>query len=446
MGRLRDISIRHKMLAVIMLTSGVALLLACGAFAAYDWFNTRTSLVNRLTTMADVVGANCTAALVFDSPEDAQQTLTALRADPRLVAAAVFDRQNNRFASYGEVGPAEQRQRVEPGHLYGADHLQVWRDILLDGEKLGTIYLCADLSELDERMRRYGQIALLFLVVASAITLVVASRLRAVITEPIMGLLDAMQAVRDDPSYSVRAQKDGDDELGLLVDGFNAMLGQIAERDEALRTSLDEKEVLLKEVHHRVKNNLQIIASLLDLQAGTVTDAGSAEMLRESRNRVRSMALIHEHLYGTEALARIDLADYVRDLCSSLASSYGTGQVHVTTHVDDLAFDLDTAIPCGLVINELVSNALKYAFPDDRAGSLRIEVREAAEGDEGYILTVDDDGIGLPDTVDPTDSPSLGLQLVSALIRQLRGELTWHVNEGTHMRIHFGRTPDYGQQ
>ena len=133
-----------------------------------------------------------------------------------------------------------------------------------------------------------------------------------------------MQAVRDNPSYSVRAEKHGDDELGQLADGFNAMLTRIADRDEALRTSLVEKEVLLKEVHHRVKNNLQIIASLLDLQANSITDDATVEVLRESRDRVRSMALIHEHLYGTEELGRIDLSDYVQDLCSSVADASNT--------------------------------------------------------------------------------------------------------------------------
>lgn len=438
MGRLRDISIRHKMLAVIMLTSSIALLLACGAFAAYDWFSTRESLVHRLTTMADVVGSNCTAALVFDDAEDARQTLAALRAEPRLVAAGILDRNGAAFAHYGQANQSAGTPRgPDVGHLFIDDHLEVWRTIALDDEHLGTIYLCLELSELDERMARYGQIAIIFLVAALLVTLLIGWRLRAVITEPILHLQSAMQAVRDDLSYSVRAEKHGDDELGLLVDGFNDMLSRIADRDDALRTSLDEKEVLLKEVHHRVKNNLQIIASLLDLQANSVTDEATVELLRESRNRVRSMALIHEHLYGTEELAHIDLPEYVRDLCSSVASSYGLSSVPVTSSVDDITVDIDTAIPCGLIINELVSNALKYAFPHGE-GSVTVEVRTAPADQPGYIMTVADDGMGLPLHVDPAASSSLGLQLVSALARQIRGTLTCDRTSGTSMRIHFG--------
>jgi two-component sensor histidine kinase len=439
MGHLRDMSIRRKMLAVIMLTSSVALLLACGTFAAYDWLSTRESLVQRLTTMADVVGANCTAALVFDNPEDARQTLAALRAEPRLVAGDVYNRAGMPFAHYGDPSPSSgPSEPVDSGHRFGEDHLEVWRPIELDGERLGTMYLCAGLGELDERMARYGQIAVVFLMAASLVTLLIGWRLRAVITEPILRLQEAMQAVRDDPSYTVRAEKHGDDELGLLVDGFNAMLTQISDRDDALRTSLDEKEVLLKEVHHRVKNNLQIIASLLDLQANSVTDQATVELLRESRNRVRSMALIHEHLYGTEELARIDLPDYVRDLCTSIAASYGMDGVQVEPQVDDVAVDIDTAIPCGLIINELVSNALKYAFPDGK-GCVLVQIRRAPEGEAGYVMTVADDGIGLPPEVDPAASASLGLQLVHALARQIHGALTCDRGKGTTMQIHFGR-------
>ena len=438
MGRLRDMSIRHKLLAIIMLTSSVALLLACTAFAAYDWLSTRESLVSRLTTMADVVGANSTAALLFDSPADANETLSALRAEPHIVAAAVFDGDGQAFALYRPGGAAaDLPEEIDVGARFGDNHLEVSRPIALDGERLGTIYLKSDLAELDARMARYGQIALVFLVAATLVTLLLASRLRAVVTEPILHLQRAMEAVRDDPTYSVRAEKHGDDELGMLVDGFNAMLRQIAERDEALRSSLNEKDVLLKEVHHRVKNNLQIIASLLDLQARNIVDESTAEMLRESRNRVRSMGLIHEHLYGTDELARIDLPDYVDDLCSSLSSSYGTRQVTIRPEVEDLAFDLDMAIPCGLIINELVSNAIKYAFPD-REGTVVVRVTSAPQGETGYELTVIDDGVGLPEGVDPLDSPSLGLQLVTALTRQLRGEIAFERDAGTTVRIRFG--------
>ncbi len=437
MTYLRDMSIRRKVLAVIMLTSSIALLLACGAFAAYDWLSTRESLVHRLATMADVVGANCTAALVFDNTEDAQQTLAALRAEPRLVAGDVYNRAGRAFAHYGSRSPSDRLpQPVLPDYRFGEDYLEVWRPIELDGERLGTIYLCSELSELEDRMARYGQIAVVFLVAASLVTLLIGSRLRAVITEPILRLQGAMQAVRDNPSYSVRAEKHGDDELGQLADGFNAMLTRIADRDEALRTSLVEKEVLLKEVHHRVKNNLQIIASLLDLQANSITDDATVEVLRESRDRVRSMALIHEHLYGTEELGRIDLSDYVQDLCSSVAASYGLNNVQVLPKVDDIVLNIDTAIPCGLIINELLSNALKYAFPEGK-GCVRIEVRRAPEGEMGYVMTVADDGVGLPASVDPTASASLGLQLVHALAQQIHGVLTCDRQGGTTMRIHF---------
>ena len=434
MVALRDVSIRQKLLAIILLTSGIALLLACLTFAAYDYFSTRDSLTRRLSTMADVVGANSTAALTFDNPTDADETLSALRAEPHIIAGVVFDREDQVFAAYAPRGeftipplPAELDYR------FGDEALEVFRPIFLEGERVGTIYLRANLVELDERMTRYAQIAFVFLCVASLVTLLVGTRLRNLISEPILRLLATMQTVRDEQSYSVRADKHADDELGHLVDGFNTMLSQIEERDDALRTSLREKEVLLKEVHHRVKNNLQIIASLLDLQARNVDDPSFSVMLQDSRNRVRSMGLIHEHLYGTEELARIDLPDYIQDLCRTLASSYAEGARQVEVEVADVAFDIDSAIPCGLVINELVSNAFKYAFPD---GGGHVTVR-LGEVDGGYELVVADDGVGLPADIDPTNSPSLGLQLVSALVGQLRGELSYERNGGTTVRVRF---------
>jgi PAS domain S-box-containing protein len=205
-----------------------------------------------------------------------------------------------------------------------------------------------------------------------------------------------------------------------------------------LRASLREKEVLLKEVHHRVKNNLQLISSLLALQAGTLTDRAAAA-LAESQNRVRAMALVHEHLYRSGDLASVRLAGHVEALCAQLYRSYGVdpGRVALDLRVADVALDLDRAIRCGLVINELVSNALKHGFPAGRPG--RIGVQLAARPDECYTLTVTDNGVGLPPALDPARCDSLGLQLVSDLAVQLGGSLTLSREGGTAVTVRFPR-------
>lgn len=205
--------------------------------------------------------------------------------------------------------------------------------------------------------------------------------------------------------------------------------------EEHLKSSLKEKEVLLKEIHHRVKNNLQIISSLLNLQSGYIQDSQAGEMFKESRNRVKSMALIHERLYQSKDLARIDFAEYVRNLTTHLFRSYGvnTHAVGLKIAVGKILLDIDTAIPCGLIINELVTNSLKYAFPPGVAGEIRIDLHRENNG--CLALVVSDNGAGLPPDFDFHNTDSLGLQLVSTLTEQLEGTIQLERDSGTTFKI-----------
>jgi two-component sensor histidine kinase/putative methionine-R-sulfoxide reductase with GAF domain len=224
----------------------------------------------------------------------------------------------------------------------------------------------------------------------------------------------------------------------------NALLYAAAQKDitqrkrveEQIKTSLQEKEVLLKEIHHRVKNNLQVISSLLHLQANYVKDAQAIDMLRESRDRVRSMALVHEKLYRSKDLARVDLAEYTRNLASHLFRSYETTGRRVQMNIDvgDVDLGIDAAIPCGLIVNELVSNALKHAFPAGRGGEVYIGL---ALADGQYTLVVRDNGTGFPPGLDFSNTDSLGLQLVGMFVRQLNGAIEMAEAEGTTFRIQF---------
>lgn len=190
---------------------------------------------------------------------------------------------------------------------------------------------------------------------------------------------------------------------------------------EGLQTSLNEKNVLLKEVHHRVKNNLQLISSLLSLQASRIGDPTIASLFDDSRNRVRSMAMVHENLYRAGNFAKIAMQAHIETLCSHLHRAYGLSDVAIETDSDDVTLDLDRAISCGLIINELVSNALKHAFPRGRAG--RITVRFGIAENGMCRLAVTDDGAGLPGDVDVVNSKSLGWQLIRDLVDQLEGEM-----------------------
>ncbi len=205
--------------------------------------------------------------------------------------------------------------------------------------------------------------------------------------------------------------------------------------DQKLRQSLAEKESLLKEIHHRVKNNLQVVSSLLYLQEDYMDDPKGVEILRESQNRVKSMALIHEQLYGTTDLAKIDFGRYVRGLAGNLFDAYGIDPacIRLNVRTDDIALGADMAVPCGLIINELVSNALKHAFVPDNSGTIDIVIRTLSAG--RMEIVVADNGIGLAAPLADAEKKSLGLRLIDTLTTQLDGALAIETDNGTHFSI-----------
>ncbi len=224
----------------------------------------------------------------------------------------------------------------------------------------------------------------------------------------------------------------------VYYQSMDQLRNQLVERqriEEKLRASVAEKEVLLREIHHRVKNNLQIISSLLSLQASHVTHADTVAMIHDSQHRIRSMALVHEQLYRSSDLAQIDFPAYVQQLVAHLQYAYVQSDIQLTTHLDSAFSDLDTALSCGLIVNELVSNALKHAFPDGRSGEVQIKFQIGNPGP--HILVIQDDGIGIPEDLDLQTTDSLGLQLVNSLVHQLEGTLELSAVAGTTFTIRF---------
>lgn len=225
-------------------------------------------------------------------------------------------------------------------------------------------------------------------------------------------------------------------------DGLGIIFSDITERcraEKMIKASLEEKEVLLQEIHHRVKNNLAVISSLLKLQSDKVRDKRYREMFHESMNRIKSMALIHEKLYRTEDLARINFSDYLNDMVDSMYTSYGLNPARVSLKKDinKVTLGVDASIPCGLIVNELLSNSLKYAFPDDRKGEIRIALH--ANNKSEVELIIGDNGVGIPEGLDFRTADSLGMNLVTSLVRQLHGEIELHGAEGAEFGITFRR-------
>ena len=217
----------------------------------------------------------------------------------------------------------------------------------------------------------------------------------------------------------------------------NLLESKVEQRTRMLEKENHEKEILLKEVHHRVKNNLQIITSLLNLQTRHVSDPAVLDSIREIKDRIKSISMLHQRLYQREELAALDLSEYVQTLCRSLFASYGVSEDRVRLQFDipPLNLDIDTALTLGLIVNELVSNTLKYAFPNQRSGTLLIELLRVTETE--YTLTLSDDGTGLPDNFEEKMATSFGLQLVSSLIKKLQGKLKFYSEGGTQIRLQF---------
>ena len=232
------------------------------------------------------------------------------------------------------------------------------------------------------------------------------------------------------------------------ADMILSVVKDITERrrsEDRVRNSLHEKEVMLKEIHHRVKNNLQVISSLLHLQSISVTDVRMLEFLKESQSRVKSMAMIHEKLYQSQDLAHVDFGDYLKSLASSLLRTYGGGDIALDVQATGAYFSIDNAIPCGLIVNELVSNSIKYAFvaPNVAVGykkCITVKIENTSVGD--LLLIVGDNGVGIPEELDIESSPTLGLRLVWILTKQINGTLAIDRRSGTLFSIRIPHLDD----
>jgi len=216
-------------------------------------------------------------------------------------------------------------------------------------------------------------------------------------------------------------------------------LTDITERvnaEKKIKKSLEEKEMLLKEIHHRVKNNLMIISSLLNLQSRYIKDKASQNVFKESQNRARSMALIHERLYQSTDLERINYGDYIRSLATELFHTYEAdpGLIKLKINVEDILLDINTAIPLGLIVNELITNSLTHAFSEGNRGKINIDFHPI---DDHYEFAVKDNGIGFPEDIDFQNTDSLGLQLINSLTNQIDGDIKLDRNNGTEFKIIF---------
>ncbi len=225
-------------------------------------------------------------------------------------------------------------------------------------------------------------------------------------------------------------------ELGRLNNELTNAQRELTKKNIQLTKLNQQKEMLIKEVHHRVKNNLMIISSLLNLQSNYLKDEESKEIFKESQNRAKSMALIHERLYRSADLKNIDFKEYITTLGNDLYRTYvkDPSRVGLKLNIQDVNIDINAAIPLGLILNELITNAMKHAFPNGKEGAVSITF---GKNDDEFILKVSDDGIGFPSDLDYTKTNSLGMQLVTSLTSQINGKIEMNRDHGTKFIITF---------
>ncbi len=257
-------------------------------------------------------------------------------------------------------------------------------------------------------------------------------------TTELLDLLRTMDSQARTGDMSLRVPVEPFTEVGQIAEQYNRVMEALQKEAAKTEYSLQEKELLLREIHHRVKNNLQVISSLLSLQSRSSKDEQAIEMAKESQNRIKVMALIHEKLYRSKDFANVEFNDYIKNLVNDLFASYRVSASKITLKMDieNISLGIDTAIPTGLIINELVTNCLKYAFIKDKDGEIRISLRSLDDGQNELIVS--DNGIGIPENLDIKKADSLGLRMITNLTeRSLHGKVTINKDNGTSFQIIF---------
>lgn len=257
-------------------------------------------------------------------------------------------------------------------------------------------------------------------------------------TTELLDMFRTMDVQSRTGDMSLRVPVEPFTEVGQIAERYNWVMDALEKESAKTQNSLREKEMLLREIHHRVKNNLQIISSLLSLQSRYRKDEQAIEMAKESQNRIKAMALIHEKLYRSKDFANVEFNDYIRDMVNDLFASYkvNSSSIALNMDIENISLGIDTAIPAGLIVNELITNCLKHAFPEGKDGEIRISLRSLNDNEKELIVS--DNGVGLPEYLDIKKAESLGLRMITNLTeRSLHGKVDIIKGNGTKFQIIF---------
>ena len=439
MHLLNNVPIRHKITLIAVATAVTALLVACGAFSSYELFTFRGSIGRDLSVLGDVIGSNSTAALTFDDPNAARDALAALRAEKHVVSACIYGRDGTPFASY-----ARERSRAAlwPNHagLAGISldrkFVSVFRPVELDSETIGTVYIRSDLVQMQERARRYALIVGLVLLSTTLVSVLLASRLQRVISEPVVELGDITRRVRETRDYTVRARKHGEDEIGTLIDGFNDMLAEIEQRDEALRGHQERLEAeveartedlrtangeltgardraeaasrakseFLANMSHEIRTPLNGVIGMTELTLDTPLTDEQRDYLQTARSSADTLlSVINDILdFSKIEAGRLDLDSTQFDLRDEVETMLKTVALRAHQKGLELVCDVRPDVPDEVVgdpvrLRQVLVNLLGNAIKFTAEGEVLLRVECAGDRGRGATLSfsVSDTGIGI---------------------------------------------------
>src|SRR5581483_6788271 len=493
-GRL---SIKTKLMAIIMATSSIALLLACAIFIIQDYFSLRKTLVEDLSVQAEMLGSNSTAALSFGDETAAEETLSSLKADSNIVSACIFDKEGRMMSSYVRQGESRNSlpTAAQPdGSHFGPGKLFLFRQITLNGERVGTIYIESDLSDLTALLRRLFYAVLAILAISLLVTFVLSSKLQHVVSQPILHLSQVAKRVSVEKNYSVRAIKSTEDEMGMLIDGFNDMLAQIQIRDEQLKRHRDELEhdvtqrtadlttmnaelVVAKEkaeessrvkseflanMSHEIRTPMNGILGMTELVLDTALTAEQREFLEISKQSADALLTIINDILDFSKIEAgrfvldplpFNFRDNLGDVMKTLGLRASQKGLELTYYVasDIPEYLIGDATRVNQVLVNLVGNSIKFT----ENGEIAIRVTTAANNKSSTTLEfeVRDTGIGIPaekrhsifDAFKQADGSTtrkyggtgLGLTISSKLVKMMGGVIWVESEIGSGSVFHF---------